>query len=376
MILPATIDPTSIVVWDRGVRIFHWGLVLTVAVAAITGFLAPPNWLDIHLIAGVAVACLVMFRFVWGWTGSTYARFRSFAVSPALLRRHFTDITEGRVERHLGHNQFGALMVYGILAVLTLVSVTGLVALGGAIKQGPLAFATSFAAGKSARQIHEWLAIGILLMVAAHLAGVAFESWRSQENLVRAMITGRKAVAPGPVDAPDRARPSFAVTILTAVAVFVLTATILLSKLDGLGVPPFALDRTYTQECGSCHLAYPPSLAGAAIWTAVMGGLTNHFGENASLDAATTTNLGDWLRANSGEHWDTRAANEFRLANPTDPQRITATASWVRMHSKLPDAIFKSPKVGAKGACATCHRDAASGRFDPQDISTPKEARL
>jgi hypothetical protein len=218
-------------------------------------------------------------------------------------------------------------------------------------------------------------------MVAAHLAGVAFESWRSNENLVRAMITGRKAAAPGPADPmdqapPNQARPFQAATILTVLAVLVLSATVRLSDLPGRGVPPGALDPTYAKECGSCHLAYPPSLAGAATWTAVMAGLADHFGENASLDAATTTQLGDWLRANSGEHWDTRAANAFRMANPTDPQRITATATWVRLHRDVPAEVFKSSRVGARGACAACHRDAAGGRFDPQQIAIPKEARL
>ncbi len=367
--------PARIIVWDRLVRIFHWGLVLAVTFAAATGFLFPPNWLDIHVISGAFVGCLIVFRVVWGWIGSTYARFRSFPVSLALLRQHVADIAAGGGTRHLGHNQFGGLMVYGLLAILALLTITGIVTLGGVVKQGPLAFATSFATGQSARQIHEILAIVTLLMLAAHLAGVAFESWRSGENLVRAMITGRKAAPSGPVEPLATARPFLAAAILTMLAALVLTATIHLSDLPARGVPPVALDPTYAKECGSCHLAYPPSLAGAATWSAVMADLANHFGENASLDISTTTQLENWLQANSAEHWDTRAANAFRIANPADPQRITATASWVRLHQDVPDAVFKSAKVGGKSSCSACHRDAAIGRFDPQQISIPREAR-
>jgi hypothetical protein len=249
------------------------------------------------------------------------------------------------------------------------------VTLGGVVKQGPLAFATSFATGQSARQIHEILAIVVLLMVAAHLAGVAFESWRSRENLVRAMITGRKAAASAPGEPTAKARPVFAAAILTMLAGLVLIATIRLSDLPGRGVPPVALDPTYAKECSSCHLAYPPSLAGAATWQAVMAGLADHFGENASLDTGTTVQLENWMLANSAEHWDTRAANAFRSANPAEPQRITATASWVRLHQDVAESVFKSSKVGAKGSCAACHRDAAIARFDPQQISIPREAR-
>ena len=75
----------SIRVWDIGVRIFHWTLLAAVMVAAATGFFAPRNWLNLHIAAGVAIAALVIFRLVWGFTGTTYARFASFAVSPRQL---------------------------------------------------------------------------------------------------------------------------------------------------------------------------------------------------------------------------------------------------------------------------------------------------
>jgi hypothetical protein len=171
-------------------------------------------------------------------------------------------------------------------------------------------------------------------------------------------------------------RPRVAAWTIAALALIFIPAGYHLSRLPVPGVPNGSLDPAYAKECGSCHFAYPPSLAGAATWTAVMAGLGDHFDENASLDAETTARLTDWLLANSGEHWDTHAANAFRVANPADPQRITATSSWVRIHRELPTAVFKAKTVGAKGACAACHGDAASGRFDPQQISIPKEARL
>jgi hypothetical protein len=106
-----------------------------------------------------------------------------------------------------------------------------------------------------------------------------------------------------------------------------------------------------------------------------MDGLADHFGENASLDPSKAGSLREWLAANAGERWDTRAANMLRRVNAADPHRITAAPGWMRIHQDIPDSVFKSKSVGAKGACKACHSDAETARFDPQRIAIPKEAQ-
>src|SRR5690242_131770 len=183
----STTDVSAVPVWDRGVRLFHWGLVLSVALCAFTGFIAPRNWLNLHLAAGSAIATLICFRLIWGAAGSTYARFHSFPPSWSAIRGHLGDLANRRPRHYLGHNPLGAVMIYALLVVLTLVVVTGTVALGGVVKQGPLAFAVPFSVGHLAREWHELLAIGLLAMVAAHLAGVVIDTVLTRENLARAM---------------------------------------------------------------------------------------------------------------------------------------------------------------------------------------------
>ncbi|MDE2200630.1 MAG: cytochrome b/b6 domain-containing protein [Rhodospirillales bacterium] len=359
-------------VWDLGVRLFHWLLVASVTIAALTGFFAQRSALQLHLIAGGIIAALIGFRIVWGLLGGGYARFASFAFSPPSVLAYGRQMIAGRTARYLGHNPLGGLMVFALLAVLTLIVLTGTVTLGGLVKQGPLAFATSFAGGAQAIGLHKLLSLLLVAMIAAHLWGVWFESRREGENLVVAMVTGAKShiEANPPRWKAHRRLATLICIALGAAGTFGITA---LANLPGLGVPPAAQDPVYAEQCGACHLAYPPSLMPAAAWSGILDHLGHHFGEDASLDAPTIAHLRAYLAANSAEHWDTLPAVRLRSSiDPADPMRITATRFWRNMHRRIPAATFASPKVSSRASCEACHRDAATGRFAPQKIEIPE----
>jgi hypothetical protein len=212
-------------------------------------------------------------------------------------------------------------------------------------------------------------------MIVGHLLGVAHESTRGHATLVLAMVTGKKqaglAVEPARL---ARARPIAAVFMLLLLLAIGVRQGVALSSRPAYGVPVGPLDRIFAKECGSCHFAYPPSLAPRIRWMALMDGLSDHFGEDASLEPDVASAIRAYLANNSAEKWDTRPARELALANPRDPLRLTATPYWTRMHLRIPDAVYKSRAVRAKGACDACHGDAATGRFDPQAIRIPERA--
>ncbi len=362
-------------VWDAGVRLFHWFLVAAVAIALATGLFGPRNWLNVHIAAGAAIGGLLAFRILWGFMGSTYARFSSFPLAPSAIGSDLTGLAAGRRPRYLGHNPLGSVMALSLLAILALIVATGVVTLGGVDKQGPLAFAMSYGAGKATQKVHQALAYGLLAMIFGHLLGVAYESMRGGADLIRAMITGEKAA----FSTPDAVRPATARPILAGFVVLLLLAgaarlVLSLSARPAFGVPAGPLEPTYGKECGSCHMAYPPSLAPSTRWIAIMDGLPDHFGEDASLKPDLMSRIRAYLTMNSAEKWDTRAAHELALANPDDPLRLTATPYWTRTHRRIPETVFKSRAVGAKGACNACHGDASTGRFDPQNIHVPERA--
>ncbi len=362
-------------VWDAPTRAFHWLLVAAVLVAGVTGFLGGMTRLGLHLIAGIAVVALVGFRVVWGLCGPTYARFGGFVFSPRVVLAHVRELRVGQVHRHLGHNPLGALMVFGLLAVLLAMVLTGVIALGGVFKQGPLGAFIGFAVGWQWLGLHQALAWLLLVMVGAHLAGVAFETRRARENLVAAMVTGVKSADPPAVETPPRrGRPIVAGVTAIGLASGVTWGVVWLASTP-VRLPPTVLDPTYAEQCGACHVVFSPSLNPVAVWDAILADLQHHFRNDASLDAAQVAEIRAYLDANAAEHWDTLPANLLRERDPGNPLRMTATPYWRHIHAGIPGTVFASRAVGAKYACDACHGDAATGRFAPQRIEVPAAAR-
>jgi mono/diheme cytochrome c family protein len=127
----------------------------------------------------------------------------------------------------------------------------------------------------------------------------------------------------------------------------------------------------YASECGSCHLAFPPGMLPARSWSALLGGLEDHFGENAEVDEATRTQLaqflGSWAADTGG------GKRSARTAGGTTPLRITELASWRREHDELSAAVFERKAVGSAANCTACHRKAEQGVFDEDGVRIPRD---
>lgn len=357
-------------VWDAALRLFHWALAVAVAAALLLGFFSPRRWLDYHLWAGYAALALVAFRLVWGIAGPTHARFSSFTPSPRTILSQLA----GRRQARYGHNPLGALMVYALLALALGAAFSGLWTLGGALRQGPLAAFLTYAGGRTAGEIHELLAFALIGFIGLHVAGVIFESWREKENLVRAMVTGRKRVR------ADDARFHAARPVAAALAIFGLAA-MTAGAVAWTGsfpipfVPSGPVPAVWQKECGDCHTPHHPSLLPAASWASIMTALDDHFGEDASLEASKVEKIRAWLAAHAAERYDTRAANSFRKPDADEPLRITATARWKRIHREIPAETYKRKEIGGPANCGACHGDAEAGLFAPQRIRIPDPAQ-
>jgi len=166
-----------ILVWDLPVRIFHWTLAGTFAAAYVLS--ESERLRAVHVTLGWTVLGLVAFRLVWGFVGSRWARFSSFAFGPRAVAAYLRQLAAGRPPRHVGHNPAGSWAVYAILALAALTGITGWCNYEGI-------------GGDALEELHEGLAATWLALVGLHVAGVVVSSWLHRENLARAMITGWK----------------------------------------------------------------------------------------------------------------------------------------------------------------------------------------
>ncbi|MDR9394206.1 MAG: cytochrome b/b6 domain-containing protein [Roseovarius sp.] len=197
-------------VWDPLVRIGHWVLVAAFATAYLTE--GDPEWL--HSYAGYAIAVTLGLRVLWGLVGPRSARFSDFVTGPARVFTYLRDLAAGRATRHLGHSPAGGAMTVALLVILALTTVSGMGTLAIEEGRGPLAWIVATGpqastgtwdedagdhadhhedeSGEAWEEIHEAAANATLMLVLLHLGGVLWASLAHRENLVRAMVTGRK----------------------------------------------------------------------------------------------------------------------------------------------------------------------------------------
>lgn len=186
-------NPHTVPVWDIAVRVFHWTLVSAFAAAYFS-----EDALDLHVYAGYLAGALIAFRIVWGFIGSAHARFTDFVRAPAAVIAYLKDIVRGTNRRYLGHNPAGGAMIVMLLIAVLATTFSGVAIYGADQHAGPLAFwlgGVSEQTEHLLEEIHEFLANFTVVLIGLHVLGVIFESRHFRENLVKAMITGRKPAA-------------------------------------------------------------------------------------------------------------------------------------------------------------------------------------
>ncbi|HZT46645.1 MAG TPA: cytochrome b/b6 domain-containing protein [Hyphomicrobiaceae bacterium] len=168
--------PVTVKVWDPFVRIFHWSLVALFALAW-----ASEDLQALHQPVGYAVLGLVALRIGWGFVGPRHARFSDFVRSPTATLAYARALLTGTAPRLLGHTPIGGLMVLTLLACLLATGTSGW-----------LMTTEAFRTAEWLEDLHEGLAALTLALVGVHVLGVLAMSALHGENLVTAMITGRK----------------------------------------------------------------------------------------------------------------------------------------------------------------------------------------
>jgi cytochrome b len=172
--LPVTV---AIKVWDPIVRIGHWLLVATIVLA----WLTRRGWGNWHEWIGYAALATLALRIIWGIRGPKTARFADFVRSPATTVEYARAMLSHREARFVGHNPLGGWMIVVLLLTVLLVGMTGW-----------LYTTDRFWGVEWVETLHATLAEALLWLAGVHVAGVLLASYRHRENLIAAMLHGRK----------------------------------------------------------------------------------------------------------------------------------------------------------------------------------------
>ncbi len=207
-----TTRPDTRLVWDLPLRVTHWALALAVAGSFATHY-AGIEWFAWHRRCGYVVLVLTVFRVLWGIVGTRHARFANFVRGPIAVLQY----VRGRAARPVGHNPLGALSVLALLALLLLQAGTGLFANDEIMSMGPFYGWIAPELSNRITSLHRNSSDVLLVLVALHVAAIAWYALVRGERLVLPMVTGRKPAADLPVgEAITHSRTPLAVAIVAA----------------------------------------------------------------------------------------------------------------------------------------------------------------
>lgn len=233
--MKSTIDPVAdepcadaalaVPVWDVPIRLFHW---LLVALIAFSWWSAENDRIEWHIWSGIGVLTLLVFRILWGFFGSSTARFRSFVRGPRAVAAYLRDPGGWR---GIGHNPLGALSVVILLLAVAVQVGLGLISLDeDGIIGGPLVSLVSFDLSEQAREWHQLFFNILLILIFLHVAAIAYYRVFRRKRLVGPMLTGR-AIVDGGAEPMRAAKPWTALVCLIASLAF--------ARWIVAGAPPF-----------------------------------------------------------------------------------------------------------------------------------------
>jgi cytochrome b len=168
-------------VWDLWVRITHWSVAALVLIDLINEAGANP-W---HRNLGYVAAGLVLLRLAWGVVGPPEVRLASMARSAHGLASYARSLIAHRARMYRGHNPPGACMAFTLWGLILILAVTGWM-----LQLEP------FWGDDTLQFIHAWVAYILAGCAVVHVSGAVFTSVLHRTNLIKAMITGEKRLAP------------------------------------------------------------------------------------------------------------------------------------------------------------------------------------
>ncbi len=210
-------------VWDLPTRLFHW---LLVALVGFSWWSGKNDRIDLHIWSGIAILTLLLFRLLWGFFGSSTARFANFIRGPRTVFSYLRGQWRG-----IGHSPLGALSVVALLGGLAVQVSLGLFSTDeDGLFYGPLAQFVSIDASEEIADLHDDFFNVVLTLVGIHIAAVLFYRLLLGKKLTGPMISGKAVI--GPEAEPMRPAKWWVALVCIAIAIGI-------SRWIVAGAPPF-----------------------------------------------------------------------------------------------------------------------------------------
>ena len=207
---------TEVRVWDIGVRVFHWALVLLV-IGAIATVKIGGNAMVYHSYCGYGILALLLFRIIWGFAGGTHARFFNFITGPGRVIAYLKTMFKRDHDTTVGHNPMGALSVVAMLAALLFQASSGLFVNDDILFEGPL---SAWIGKEMSDRITGWHKFNEKILIALfllHMGAIFFYLFYKKVNLIKPMFTGIKKLT-GNVPESRTGSGSLAIVLLAICA--------------------------------------------------------------------------------------------------------------------------------------------------------------
>ncbi len=369
-------------IWPLGNRISHVLMILLFVASYLSG--DEDELLGYHAVFGITLGILILFRILWGLFGTKYSRFSDFDFSIKNLLDYMSSILV-KTKSHMGHNPASSWAIIAMLIVGLLSIASGLLAYGVGENHGIFAYLhlSYYKDTEVFEELHELFVNMFLAIIIVHIVGSLIAKFFRADDGINSMITGYKNRENiSSIKSNIFSKIFQIIWIAVSIGVFIY----LLGNKDNIfmhnenkSVNYETLNNTFYNECGSCHIAYPPYLLPKRSWVAMMGNLKNHFGDDASLDEKSRVEILNFLVKNSSENSTHQVALKISKSIESEKFTIiamTKTAYWKAKHKHIDSKVFLSQDVKNRANCAACHKDIEKGMMENDLIGLPKGLRV
>lgn len=360
---------TKSFVWPLFNRVVHILLIVAFAITYILGDI--DELLDYHAVFGILFILLFFYRIIWGFIGPKYSKFKDFNFSKHDLKEYvlspFTHVKE-----YVGHNPASSFAIVLMMLLSILATVSGMLVYGVEENHGVFAFLHTehYKSMDFLEDSHEFFANLLIGVVVIHIIGSLIDKYIKKGDAIDSMISGYKNTT---LKHDIKVNIFQKLFIVFCIGFFLYASYYLVNTQQSIFTQQFYEKQDYSMlhedfynECGSCHITYPPYLLPEKSWALMMSDLENHFGDDASIDKKTNLSILSFLEKNSSENSSHEAAYKIlkSLKGNNSTIAITKTPYWEYRHKDIEKDIFLSKEVKSKANCSACHQDIEYGLLE------------